>query len=127
MAKIKLPAVNWDFVVRWAGRWILPVFFYGVGLGFLFPMVRDNMKVGWISQEGLDTTTSSEEIVYDSTTCQTIVQPDGTIVDTCQDVAWTQDINIFEVDGYGFSEFLLPIRLIVGLVVLAIAYKLTPK
>lgn len=119
--------LSFDRIVKWVGRWILPVFFYGIGLGFLFPMVRDNLKVGWLSLETLDTQTESEEIVYNDTICQTVHQPDGTLVETCRDVAWTDDINIFGVDGYAFSEFLFPVRLIVGLAVLMIAYKLTPK
>ncbi len=119
--------INWDRIANWAGRWILPVAFYGTGMGFLLPMVRDNVKVGWMSVSGEDTRVASEETVFDQTTCQTVVQPDGTIIDTCQETAWTQDVNIFDVDSFGLSELLLPVRLIVGLVAMAIAYKLTPK
>ncbi len=124
---MKFPRMNWSPVMRWAGRWVLPVFFYGLGLGFMLPMIRDGALVGWMSQEGINTRTASEETGFESTTCQTVVQTDGTIVDTCQDVAWTQDVNIFEVDGFGLSQFLVPVKLIAALVFLAFAYKLTPR
>ncbi len=122
-----IPKINWDRIANWAGRWVLPVAFYGTGMGFLFPMARDNVKVGWMSVSGEDTRVASEETIFDQTTCQTAVMANGDIVDTCQDVSWTQDVNIFDVDSFGLSELLLPVRLIVGLFALAIAYKLTPK
>ncbi len=124
---MKFPKMELDPVVNWVGRWLLPMVFYGLGLGLMFGMVRDRISVGWSSQGSADSTTASEEIVYNDTICQTVVQPDGTIIDTCRDVAWTDNINIFEVDGYSFSQFLLPVKFILAVILLAMAYKLTPK
>ncbi len=114
-------------IVKWTSRWVLPIVFYGLGLGFLFPMVQNNLRVGWWSQEGLFTRTETDKTVYESELCQSVVEPDGTTIDTCMDTNWANDVDAFGIDSFGLTELLIPVRLIVGLVVLAIAYKLTPK
>lgn len=130
LSKIRFPHVDWSWswspVSRWVGRWVLPIFLYGMGFGMLVPII--NLQVGWDVYVAGSEDNISEYFKSEQTQCFTEIGQNGI---PTSEICVTKSIDTGYYIGHGgfsdISDFLLPIRLIVAILVLIIAYRLTPK
>ena len=105
-----LAGLDWTPAVKWARRWTLPSFFYGLGTGFAVAASRVYNLIGWRS--------NGSEYSYDVR--ESLLQSN--------DLGFFSGAKSVSEAWVSASESLqIPVVLILAIMFLVLAYKLTPK